>query len=80
MISSGGINNGVDIAKSIAIGADLAASARRILQELKTNDVDGVVKLIESWFLTVKKIMYLTGCDRIKKLHKAELLRKEEFY
>ena len=80
LISSGGIDNGVDIAKSIALGADLAASARRILQELKTNDIDGVVKLIESWFLTVKKIMYLTGCDRIKKLHKAELLRKEEFY
>jgi isopentenyl-diphosphate delta-isomerase len=80
LISSGGINNGVDIAKSIALGADLAASARSILQELQMNDVDGVVKLIESWFLTVKNIMYLTGCDRINKLHKTELLRKEEFY
>lgn len=80
LISSGGIDNGVNIAKSIALGADLAASARPILQELNKNGVEGVVNLIESWFLTVKKIMYLTNCDRVKKLQQIQLLRKEELY
>ncbi|MBA4405794.1 type 2 isopentenyl-diphosphate Delta-isomerase [bacterium] len=80
LIASGGIENGADIAKSIALGADLTASARPILQELQTNDIDGVVKLIENWFLVVKKIMYLTGCDKIKKLQKTELLRREDIF
>lgn len=80
LIASGGINNGIDIAKSIALGADLAASARIILQEVTKNGVDGVVKLIESWFLTVKKIMFLTNCDNINKLAKVGLIKKRELY
>jgi len=80
LIASGGINNGVDIAKSIALGADLAASARIILHEVTKNGADGVVKLIEEWFLTVKKIMYLTNCDNIYKLTKVGLIKKEELY
>ncbi len=80
LIASGGINNGIDIAKSIALGADLAASARIILQEVTKNGVDGVVKLIESWFLTVKKIMFLTNCDNINKLAKVSLIKKRELY
>lgn len=80
LISSGGISNGTDIAKSLALGADLTASARIILQELMKTNVEGTVKLIHSWFLTVKKIMYLTGCDKIKKLNKVQLIRKKELY
>ncbi len=80
LIASGGINNGIDIAKSIALGADIAASARIILQEVTKNGVDGVVKLIESWFLTVKKIMFLTNCDNINKLAKVSLIKKRELY
>jgi isopentenyl-diphosphate delta-isomerase len=80
LIASGGINNGVDIAKAIALGAELAASARIILQEVVKNDVEGVIKLIESWFSTVKKIMYLTNCDNIKKLTKVGLINKKEMY
>ena len=80
LIASGGINNGVDIAKSIALGADLAASARIILQEVTKNGAEGVVKLIEEWFLTVKKIMFLTNCDKINKLNKVGLIKKGELY
>ena len=80
LISSGGISDGIDIAKSIALGADLTASARIILQEVMKNDVDSVVELIKSWFSTVKKIMYLTGSANIKNFKKVELIRKEELY
>lgn len=80
LISSGGISNGVDIAKSIALGADLTASARIILQEVLKNDINSVVHLIQSWFLTVKRIMYLTGCKDIKNFKKVRLIRKEEMY
>lgn len=80
LISSGGISDGIDIAKSIALGADLTGSARIILQSIVRSDVESVVKMIESWFLNVKKIMYLTNCDKIKKLNKVGLIRKKELY
>ncbi len=80
LISSGGISNGVDIAKSIALGADLSASARIILQEVMKNDLNGVVNLIQSWFLTLKRIMYLTGSKDIHSFKKVGLKRKEELY
>lgn len=78
LIASGGINDGVDAAKALALGADITASARILLQEVIKNDVQGVIGLVNSWFETVKKIMYLTGCSNIKHLTKNGLKRKEE--
>ncbi len=78
LIASGGIMNSVDIAKSLALGADLSASARPILQEVIKNDVEGVTELIRSWFKSVKRIMYLTGSNTIDDLKKNKLKRKEE--
>jgi isopentenyl-diphosphate delta-isomerase len=80
LIGSGGIANGIDIAKSIAIGADLTASAGTILREIDKNGIEGVVKLIHSWFETVKRIMFLTGCENISGLNKLGLKRKEDLY
>jgi isopentenyl-diphosphate Delta-isomerase len=80
LISSGGITNGEEIAKSISLGADFTASARPILQEVVKNDVKGTIDLINSWFVSVKNIMYLTGCSKIKNLQKINLIRKSEMY
>lgn len=78
LVASGGINNGIEIAKALALGADLTASARVLLQEIMKNDVEGVCKLIQDWFDIVKNIMYLTGCAKIKQLSKMGLKKKEE--
>ncbi|KAF0153325.1 MAG: isopentenyl-diphosphate delta-isomerase [Ignavibacteria bacterium] len=78
LIASGGINSGVQAAKALALGADLTASARILLQEVTQNDVGGVIKLIINWFETVKKIMYLTGSSNVEHLRKIVLKRKEE--
>ena len=78
LIASGGIMKGVDIAKSIALGADLAASARPILQSVMKTEVEGVAKLVTDWFETVKNIMYLTGSHSLDDLKKNKLKRKEE--
>lgn len=80
LIASGGIKSGVEIAKSIALGADLAASARPLLQTVMNDGVDGVTKLIYSWFEDVKKIMYLTNCKNLTDLSKQKLIRKSEIY
>ena len=78
LIGSGGINDGIDAAKSLALGADIAASARIILHEVMKNNVEGVINLIKDWFVTVKKIMYLTGCDDMKKFTSLGLRRRED--
>ncbi len=80
LIGSGGINNAVDLAKAYSLGADIAASARIILQTLEKSEVDGVCNLITSWFETVRKIMFLTGSGSIKDLRKKKLVRKEKLY
>jgi isopentenyl-diphosphate delta-isomerase len=79
LIGSGGIMNGVDTAKALALGSDITASARIILQEVTKNEVESVIKLINNWFLTVKQIMLLTGCDNMKKFKAGVLKRNEEF-
>jgi len=80
LIGSGGINSDVDAAKALALGADMAASARIILQELNKNGADGVIKLITSWFDTVRKIMYLTGSSSLSELRKNKLVEKEKLF
>jgi isopentenyl-diphosphate delta-isomerase len=78
LIASGGISKGIDIAKAIALGSDVTASARILLKEVTKNDVKGVIGLINEWFNEVKTIMYLTGSRDIKHLKKNGIKRKEE--
>lgn len=80
LIASGGINNFDEIAKSILLGADIVASARKILIEIDNNGVKGVIQLINYWFEEVKKIMYLTGAIDIKSFQMKKLLKKSELY
>ncbi len=74
LIGSGGINSGVDMAKALALGADIAASARKILIELHHNGVSGVVNLINGWFDQLKKIMYLTGAENLPQFRENKLI------
>ena len=80
LISSGGLKNYDDIAKSIALGADLTASANIILKKLNSSGTDGVIEFITNLFEEVKKIMYLTGCINLKSLQNSKLLNKKDLY
>lgn len=80
LIASGGITGGAEIAKSLALGADMAAAARPILIAIINSGVEGAIKTISEWFVTVKKIMYLTGIDKVKDFHKIKLLRRTEIF
>ena len=80
LIGSGGVNNGVDIAKALALGADITASARIILKELNNSGAEGVKKLIEGWFEVVRKIMFLTGSSNISGLREGKIIRKDKLY
>lgn len=78
LIASGGIKDGVDIAKSIALGADITASARVILKILLNKNIDEVTKLINKWMDRLKKIMYLTDSASLADLRKNKIQKKEK--
>ncbi len=77
LIGSGGINSANDLAVAFALGSDLVASARIILQTLMNNNEETVKKLIVNWFEYLKKIMYLTGSHNLTQLKKDKLIIKE---
>ncbi|RPI66258.1 MAG: type 2 isopentenyl-diphosphate Delta-isomerase, partial [Ignavibacteriales bacterium] len=65
---------------SLALGADMTASARIILQELNKNGAEGVIRLINDWFDKVRKVMYLTGSSSLQEFKKNKIVKKENFY
>lgn len=80
LIGSGGINSAEDMAKAFALGADLVASARIILQTLAKSGNEEVQKLIVNWFEYLKKIMYLTGSFSLNQIKKNKILLKEKLF
>jgi len=71
IIGSGGIRNGLEIAKSIAIGASISAIAQPFLKRAYNNSKD-VESYIETLISELKSSMFLTGCNKIEDLKKAE--------
>ncbi len=80
LIGSGGIKNGIDIAKSIALGADIAASARPILLAYDKSGIEGVVNLLNAWFDDLKKVMLLTGSENLQSLRDKKLIKYSELF
>lgn len=77
LIGSGGINNATDLAKAFALGADVVASARIILQKLLNQGQESVKDTIENWFYNLKQIMFLTNSKTINELQKNKIQKKE---
>jgi isopentenyl-diphosphate Delta-isomerase len=78
VISSGGISNGLDIAKSIAFGADYAASARPILKSVTAGGTTAAVNLLNQWEWELKSAMFLTGSRSIAELQKKKMIYRHE--
>ena len=80
LIGSGGINSANDLAVAFALGADVVASAKIILQTLMKDGEDAVQYLIVNWFEHLKKVMFLTGSKYLNELKKDKLIKKEELF
>ncbi len=74
IIASGGIASGIDIAKSLALGAQLAASARNILKALHEGTLERTIK---SWLNDLRAVMFLTGAATIDELRRKRLIIKQ---
>ncbi|RLI77959.1 type 2 isopentenyl-diphosphate Delta-isomerase [Archaeoglobales archaeon] len=73
LIATGGIRSGLDVAKSIAIGAEIGSAALPFLSPA-TRSSDEVLKLIEFFIRGLKIAMFLTGCRKIKELRNRQLI------
>ena len=74
LIASGGITSGFEAAKCIALGADLAASARPLLKSLKEDGKAGLRSRIKNWTDELRGVMFLTGSATIRELQKAQIV------
>jgi isopentenyl-diphosphate delta-isomerase len=73
VIASGGISNGIDGAKSIALGADFVAAALSILRTLARGGTEAATGLMDQWEWELKGAMFLTGSRSIADLQKSVL-------
>lgn len=68
IVGSGGIRNGIDAAKALALGANVVGLALPILKSWHKNGKEGVKKFLNQFFLELKIAMFLTGSKTVFEL------------
>jgi isopentenyl-diphosphate delta-isomerase len=71
IIGSGGLRTGLDVAKVIALGANIAGLALPLLKAALTNQVE---KVLEQVILELKTAMFLVGARSIHELQSSPLV------
>ncbi len=71
LIATGGVRTGLDIAKSIALGADLTGIALPFLKKYHDNGVKGLVEYMDQLEDELKAAMFFTGSEKVRELKKA---------
>ncbi len=79
LLASGGLRSGVDIAKSLALGADLAGLALPFIQADHQGGIEGVLQCIETLTQSLKTAMLLTGSRTVADLSQAGLILTDDF-
>ena len=77
IIASGGIRDGLDIAKALCLGADYTASAQPIIQAVVKEGKEGLETLYRKWVKQLKITLCLTGCERVDELSPQHLCQKD---
>ena len=73
LIASGGLRNGLDVAKAIALGAGLAAMALPVVRALETGGKVGVADFLERVALGLRAAMLLSGSRDLAALRRGIL-------
>ncbi|MHA1214037.1 MAG: type 2 isopentenyl-diphosphate Delta-isomerase [Candidatus Hodarchaeales archaeon] len=74
IIGSGGVRNGLDIAKLIALGADAGGMAIPFLFITQNHSTDLIVEFIEEIAYQIRLTCFLTGASNLKELQKVPIL------
>ncbi|MGA1474352.1 MAG: type 2 isopentenyl-diphosphate Delta-isomerase, partial [Prochlorothrix sp.] len=73
LIASGGLQNGLDMAKVLALGANLAGLARPLLRAA-TESEDQVQEEVEALLAELSTVLFCTGVARVQDLARAGVL------
>ncbi len=73
IIASGGIRNGLEAGKSIALGANMAGVALPVLRALLSGGREGARRLLESMVYQLATILFMTGSRRVEDLWRAPM-------
>jgi isopentenyl-diphosphate delta-isomerase len=73
VIASGGIRNGVDAAKALALGASLTSATYPFLEPATTSSED-VKKALSYLVEEVRNVMFLVGANSVQKLQKVPVV------
>lgn len=74
VIASGGIRNGEQIVKAIALGADLCAIAQPVIKAQHNEGREGVKKLLLQKMEEVRTGMFVLGAKNLEELKKAKYI------
>ena len=74
VIASGGLRSGIDLARALALGADLGSAALPVLRALDRGGKPAVLKWIRSLAEGLRTAMVLMGCRDLKSLRRAPLV------
>jgi len=77
VIGSGGVRSGLDVAKALALGADLVGLAQPFLvaaEESQTTVEDAIERIVRELRIT----MFCTGCRTLEELRRAPIRRVQE--
>jgi len=78
IISSGGIRNGVEIVKSIALGAQLGGMASPVLKRAISGGVPAVKEFLQQTIEEIRAATYLSGSKNMESLGGADFVVKGE--
>ncbi|MFZ1728749.1 MAG: type 2 isopentenyl-diphosphate Delta-isomerase [Bacteroidota bacterium] len=78
LIASGGITDGVMIAKCLALGAELAGAARPLLTALFEGGADALRNRLCGWKRDLVSVMFLTGAETISQLKRKPISHSRE--
>ncbi len=75
LIASGGIRDSVDVAKSLCLGAVMAATAQPVIKAIHEGGYDGLEAMFLQWEDDFRTILCLLGCERPSDLDMIHLRR-----
>lgn len=79
LFASGGVRDGVDVAKAIALGATLAGSAAPLLDAAATADGAAVYTRFQSFLEELRIAMFCAGVGTLEQLRQAPLRRVDNW-
>ncbi len=70
IIASGGIRSGIDMAKALALGAEMCGAALPVLKSVSYGGGNKLKELIGLWRMQLQAVLFLTGSSKIEHLRR----------